>query len=99
MGDIRQAEEAHRGFQARTSWSRVPLWLRLALYVGSILTHLMVFIIVVKPFAPPFEPFSLTDRISDLPGGSVLALVNTSGWLAVGFLAGAALCWALYEVW
>mmetsp|Transcript_42089 Transcript_42089/g.67126 ORF Transcript_42089/g.67126 Transcript_42089/m.67126 type:complete len:901 (+) Transcript_42089:90-2792(+) len=81
-----------------TGWSRTPLWLRLFLFLGSILASCM-FHIVVDPFFRPFKEFTLTDRISDLPGGSPMSLINRTGWWAISLFCAVTLIVAMHQLW
>jgi len=84
-------------FAKRTSFVVQPYAIRAVLILGSLLSCTSVFVLL-NPVSPPFSEFVLTDKVSELPGGTALALVQPSGWCILG-LAGAQLgCLALFQI-
>jgi hypothetical protein len=91
-------EEYTRMGEWKTEWSRLPVWLRVTLFVGSAFSSACTHI-VAEPFTHPFVEFSLTAHISDLPGGTPLGMILPTGWVAVIFFCCSLLCLGAFEVW
>lgn len=94
LRDERQAARA----AYLTRWIVTPNWVRVCLVVGSLLTTAACYVLI-QPVRKPFEKFKINDRVSELPGGSPLSVVNDAGWVSIGIMCGACVCLAIVMLW
>eukprot|EP00931_Biecheleriopsis_adriatica_P046785 TRINITY_DN2690_c0_g1_i1.p1 TRINITY_DN2690_c0_g1~~TRINITY_DN2690_c0_g1_i1.p1 ORF type:complete len:769 (+),score=144.25 TRINITY_DN2690_c0_g1_i1:105-2411(+) len=98
--EVRQAieedEKQSKVYEQLTRWNAVPTWLQTLLFFGSVLMSAVIYLIL---FADPFEPFSIADHAFELPGGSVLGLVHTTGWASIVCLLAAVAVLTTFQVW
>jgi hypothetical protein len=98
---VARAEEDERQariWQHRTRWAVVPWCVRCSMVVGSLLSTASVYGLII-PALKPFEKFSINDRVSDLPDGNVLSVVNRNGWVVLALTLGSCLCLSIFLVW
>lgn len=98
LKEINKYERYTQHWKEQTNWSLLPCWLRLLLLKGSLMMSFMMHIIL-EPFGEPFKSFSVTQRISDLPGGTVLGLINPCGYVAILLFCASSMCLTIFEVW
>ena len=81
--------------RAATHWSQpeVRLWPKLVITASAIMLAVACYMSILVSC---FVPFSVSESISNLPGGNPLGVVRTPGWIVIGlFLVG----WALRYVY
>ena len=81
-----------------TNWSSagVPLWPKVTIITSALMLAGACYLSVV---ATCFEPFSVSQRISDLPGGTVFGLVRPMGWVVIGLFVGGWVLRYIYRRW
>lgn len=79
-------------------WHRLPMWLKSSLYLGASLTSAMMNVVLLQ-VAKPFESFTLSSHIADLPGGTVWGIVRPSGWLCLACCAVSSMILASFYAW
>jgi hypothetical protein len=78
-----------------THWNQpgVPLWPKIVIILSAIMLAGSCYMSVMLTC---FEPFSVSQSIADLPGGTVFGIVRLNGWIVIGlFVEG----WALRYVY
>lgn len=95
---VAKDEKDARDRLERTGWSKQPLWLHGVLVLGSILFSLMMDLLILPGFHP-FMDFTITQRISELPGGNPLSIIRASGWICIGLMITGCGCIVLHEIW
>jgi len=91
--DAKKAEELLK----RINFAVQPCYNRAILILGSLLSCACV-LVALNPVSPPFLKFVITDKVSELPGGTALALVQRSGWCMFGLMGAALGCLMLFQV-
>mmetsp|Transcript_84324 Transcript_84324/g.212640 ORF Transcript_84324/g.212640 Transcript_84324/m.212640 type:complete len:751 (+) Transcript_84324:114-2366(+) len=93
---IEEDEQKSKAYEHFARWNLVPSGMQVLLYFGSMIMSASIYLVLL---ADPFESFSIADHVSDLPGGSILALINTSGYAAFACVLVAAAVLTTFELW
>jgi len=86
-----------REWTRHTCWQVQPLPARALLLTGACLSSATV-LLVVNPFVDSFKGFTITDKVSELPGG-VFSIVLPPGWAAIYSLCAVLVCLTCYQTW
>jgi len=103
--EIRAREEETmketEALQRQTAWTVLPAWLRCLIVVGMVLASALA-LILLSPLPSdkkPFLPFTLSNKLSDLPGGTPLGLVQPLGWVCAALCAACSFIVVVFQVW
>jgi hypothetical protein len=96
-------------YQKRAGWNQTPMYMRIILASGAAFMTLAAYLMIMPSWVrkqlgpmfdgPPFRHFTLSDKISDLPGGSLASLVNATGWIITGLLLLSTCCLCVHLLW
>jgi len=103
---VKLDEERLEEMQRLTGWAMTPVFVRVVLVIGSLLSSATCASLSIKgdKYAP-FEEFALTDKLSNWTDhnghtqSGVLPLVRPTGWIACGIAALALLCLLIVSCW
>eukprot|EP00929_Paragymnodinium_shiwhaense_P001358 TRINITY_DN101588_c0_g1_i1.p1 TRINITY_DN101588_c0_g1~~TRINITY_DN101588_c0_g1_i1.p1 ORF type:complete len:759 (+),score=175.80 TRINITY_DN101588_c0_g1_i1:140-2416(+) len=98
LESVKKDEAEAAKLEIATAWRFTPMSLKAVLLSGSMTASLMIHILI-SPFFNPFKDFTLTDKISDLPGGSALAVINVWGWIDIGIFCYVCVAAAVHHGW
>lgn len=77
---VRDSEARAANYRERTHWDKQPRWVKVLSVLGAVLSSAATFLLL---FGKPITPFSLEQKLEDIPGGSVAGLINPAGWAAL----------------
>eukprot|EP00746_Dinoflagellata_sp_MGD_P005241 gnl/MRDRNA2_/MRDRNA2_110162_c0_seq1.p1 gnl/MRDRNA2_/MRDRNA2_110162_c0~~gnl/MRDRNA2_/MRDRNA2_110162_c0_seq1.p1 ORF type:complete len:974 (-),score=139.96 gnl/MRDRNA2_/MRDRNA2_110162_c0_seq1:87-3008(-) len=96
-------------YLTRAGWIQTPMYMRAVLVSGAMCMSFSAYLMVMPSWmrsglgsmfqGPPFRPFTLSDKISDLPGGSLASLVNGTGWMILFLLVLCTCCLIAHRTW
>lgn len=106
---VKQDRALKSEYQKRAGWPSTPMYMRAVLVSGAMCMTLAAYLMVMPSCmrsgfgstfgGPPFRHFTLSDKISDLPGGSLAAIVNGSGWVILSLLVVSSCCLIAHFFW
>lgn len=79
-----------------TQWHRVPYVWKKLLHLGVFFQLVSVYITLLRNFS---EPYALTNKPDDLPGGKWYNLLTFDGWVSLACFAASLLCWFIFRSW
>jgi len=96
-------------YHKRAGWSQTPTYMRIILILGAVCMTIATYLMVMPSWmrnglgpmfeGPPFRHFTLSDKISDLPGGSLASLVNGTGWIIIWLIVMSTCCLIVHYLW